>query len=111
IAFLILGNGAAGMWIDGGGLTPLTARLFASPLVGLGLGLFLCSRASDWRQVAIPACGMIAFGVAVTLAIALNASSFVLPGPMAWVVAATPVLLFLTGLWILWTRPAGLRLR
>ncbi|HEU0017843.1 MAG TPA: hypothetical protein VFQ31_05740 [Methyloceanibacter sp.] len=42
-----------GMHLD----TPvnLTARLFASPLTGLGLGLILVARAKDWRAVLVPA--------------------------------------------------------
>jgi hypothetical protein len=38
-------------------MTPLTARLFASPLIGLGLGMALVSRATDWREIMIPAMG------------------------------------------------------
>ncbi len=38
LAFLIAGAAAKPLWFDAAGLTPLTARLFASPLTGLGLG-------------------------------------------------------------------------
>jgi hypothetical protein len=104
--FLFAGGSAAPMWIDANGLTPLSARLFSSPLIGLGLGLYLCSRADDWRNVAVPAIGMVTIGFAGSLSLLLDLGDLVLATPFAALVAATPLLLLLTGLGILATRPA-----
>jgi len=41
LVFLMHGATAKPLWFDASGITPLTARLFASPLTGLGLGLVL----------------------------------------------------------------------
>jgi hypothetical protein len=87
-------------------MTPLTARLFASPLIGLGLGLFLVSRAKDWREIMIPATAMITIGVLATLAIALSHASFAPQSPIAWIVAASPVVLLVVGLVLLLSRAA-----
>ena len=105
IFFLLAGAGAAGLWIDAKGMTPLTARLFSSPLIGLGLGLFLCSRAKDWRAVAVPAVGLVTIGIAGTTSLILDRESLVLPTPFAALVAATPPLLLVIGLAILASRP------
>lgn len=105
LAFLCLGKDAGLFWFDAKGMTPLTARLFASPLIGLGGGLLLVSRASDWRGVLTPAIGMITIGVAVTLAIALEWDFFAPQSPVAWFVAATPATLLLTGVAIFASRP------
>ncbi|HET7717438.1 MAG TPA: hypothetical protein VFK86_17590, partial [Bauldia sp.] len=103
--FLFAGGNAAGFWIDAGGLTPLTARLFSSPLIGLGLGLYLCSRASDWRAVMTPAVGLLTIGVAGTVALVLERSALVTPTPVAWLIAATPPVLLLLGVWLIAARP------
>jgi hypothetical protein len=50
IGFFVNASNAAPFWIDA--RTPLTPRLLSSPLIGLGLGMLLVSRASDWRMVA-----------------------------------------------------------
>jgi hypothetical protein len=97
VAFLVLGKNAAPLWVDAGGLTPLTARLFASPLIGLGLGLFLCSRAEDWRAIATPAIGMITIGFCGTLSLLLDRATFLPATPIGWVVAATPPTLLVVG--------------
>ena len=47
LVFLMHGANAKPLWFDASGITPLTARLFASPLTGLGLGLILVARAKD----------------------------------------------------------------
>jgi hypothetical protein len=112
IAYLALGlyflvaGGSASFWIDAGGLTPLSARLFSSPLIGLALGLFLCSRAADWRSVAIPAAGLVTIGVLGTLAIFLERMTLVLPTPVAWLVAATPLILLAAGAMLIASRPS-----
>ena len=103
--FLLAGGAAAQFWIDAGGLTPLTARLFSSPLVGLGLGLFLCSRASDRRAVLIPAVGLLTIGIGGTLALLLERTTLVTPTPGSWLVAATPPILLILGIWLLASRP------
>ncbi len=105
IAFLTLGAGAKPLWFDAAGITPLTARLFASPLMGLGLGLILVSRASDWRAVFVPAIGMVTIGVTGTLSILLDWSAFQPQSAGAWAVAATPPVLFLVGAMLLLSRP------
>jgi hypothetical protein len=106
IAFLVLGKAAAPMWIDAGGLTPLTARLFASPLTGLGLGLWLCSQSPDWRAVFVPASGMVTIGFCGTLSLVLDRATFAPVSPIGWVVAATPLMLLVVGSLILMSRPA-----
>lgn len=105
IAFLVLGANAKPLWFDAAGITPLTARLFASPLTGLGLGLILVSRAEDWRAVFVPAIGMITIGVFGTLSLILDRATFMPQSGAAWAVAATPLLLLLIGLGLLWSRP------
>jgi hypothetical protein len=105
IFFLLAGGNAAGLWIDAKGMTPLTARLFCSPLIGLGLGLFLCSRATDWRAVAVPAVGLVTIGVAGAASLLIDRDSLVLPTPWAGLVAATPPLLLVIGIAILASRP------
>jgi hypothetical protein len=105
LAFLILGAAAKPLWFDAAGLTPLTARLFASPLTGLGLGLILVSRANDWREIMVPAIGMVTIGVVGTLSLILDRANFAPQSAAAWLVAATPPVLFLVGLALLWSRP------
>lgn len=105
VLFFVWPAQAALYWIDAHGMTPLTARLFSSPLIGLGLGLFLVSRASDWRAVMIPAVGMVTIGAVVMLAILLGRADFEPRTPMAWLIAATPLVLFVVGATILASRP------
>jgi hypothetical protein len=105
LAFLVLGGQAKALWFDAKGMTPLTARLFASPLIGLGLGIFLVSRARDWREIMIPAVGMVTIGVLAMVAINLSSDSFAPQSSLAWLVAALPVVLFLIGLVLLVSRP------
>ena len=105
LAFLVLGGNAKALWFDDKGMTPLTARLFASPLVGLGLGMALVSRAADWREIMIPAVGIVTIGVLATLALVLSRADFAPQSPLAWIVAALPVILLAIGLALLWSRP------
>jgi hypothetical protein len=105
LAFLILGGSAKLLWFDAKGMTPLTARLFASPLIGLGLGMALAAQASDWREIMIPAVGMVTIGVLATLALVLSGESFAPQSPLAWFVAALPLILLVIGLILLGSRP------
>jgi hypothetical protein len=105
IAFLLAGAAAKPLWFDAAGLTPLTARLFASPLTGLGLGLILVSRASDWREIMVPAIGMVTIGIVGSLSLVLDCATFSPQSKAAWLVAATPPILLLVGAALLWSRP------
>jgi hypothetical protein len=104
LVFLFFGGAAKPLWFDAAGLTPLTARLFASPLTGLGLGLILVSRASDWRQIVVPAIGMVTIGVFGTLSLILDQATFQPQSNLAWFVAATPLVLLGVGLALLWSK-------
>jgi hypothetical protein len=104
--FLVLGAGAKPLWFDTAGITPLTARLFASPLTGLGLGLILVSRAADWRAAFVPAIGMITIGIFGTLSLILDRATFAPQSGAAWLIAATPLMLLLVGTALLWSRPS-----
>jgi hypothetical protein len=105
VAFLLLGKNAAPFWIDAAGMTPLTARLFSSPLIGLGLGLFLVSRALDWRSVFVPAIGIVTIGVTGTLAMIIERKDLVAANAIAVIVILTPVVLLTIGCVILLLRP------
>ena len=108
LAFLFLGGSAKLLWFDAKGMTPLTARLFASPLIGLGLGLALVARAKDWREVMIPAVGLVTIGVLATLALVLSRDSFAPQSPLAWFMAALPLVLLVIGILLLRSRPKPL---
>jgi hypothetical protein len=102
IVFLLLGSQAGSAWIEGpGALTPLTARLFASPLIGLAVGLWLIVRAARWHQVIVPAVGMATFGVVGSLALVLSRGDVVISGIAGVAVAATPAILLATGIYLL----------
>jgi hypothetical protein len=105
IAFLVLGAAAKPLWFDAAGLTPLTARLFASPLTGLGLGLILVSHASDWRAIMVPAIGMVTIGIVGTMSLMLDCATFAPQSGAAWLVAATPPILLIVGAALLWSKP------
>lgn len=105
VAFLLLGKNAAPFWIDAAGMTPLTARLFSSPLIGLGLGLFLISRTLDWRSAFVPAIGMVTIGVTGTLAMIIERESLVAANAIAVMVILTPVVLLAVGATVLVLRP------
>jgi len=105
LAFLIAGGAAKPLWFDAAGLTPLTARLFASPLTGLGLGLILVSRANDWREIMVPSIGMVTIGVVGSSSLVLDCANFAPQSGAAWLVAATPPILFVVGAALLWSKP------
>ena len=106
LVFLMHGANAKPLWFDASGITPLTARLFASPLTGLGLGLVLVARAQDWRAVLVPAIGMATIGILGTLSLVLDRADFAPQSAGAWLTAATPPLLLLIGLALLISRPS-----
>lgn len=105
VSFFANAGNAAQFWIDARGITPLTAKLFSSPLTGLGLGLLLVSRAGDWRMAAVPATGMITIGLVVFIALVLSRADFAPTTWIGWLVAATPVILFAAGAVILASKP------
>jgi hypothetical protein len=101
VTFLVLGPGAAPLWFEEAGrLTPLTARLFASPMIGLALALWLITRAGFWREVAVPAVGMTTFGLAAVVALIVERAAIVPPSPLGYLTAATPAMLLLLGLFL-----------
>ena len=102
-------NTAARFWFDAKGITPLTARLFSSPLTGLGVGLILVSRVQDWRMAVIPALGFCTIGFMVLLALILGYSDFEPRTWMAWIVATTPAALLAVGFIILASKPLRIR--
>ena len=102
IVFFALGAEAAPFWIEPAGqLTSLTARLFSSPTLGLALGLWLLTRARRWSEVVVPACGMVTFGLAGVVALALGWGQVAPPSPLGYLTAATPIVLFLVGAFVL----------
>jgi hypothetical protein len=102
VLFLVLGPDAAPLWFEADGeLTPLTARLFASPMIGLALALWLVSRAQRWHEVAIPACGMAMFGVTGTIAILIEWSHVAPPSPLGYFTASVAPLLLILGVILL----------
>src|SRR5260370_41566578 len=102
MAFLIFGAQAAPLWFEAPGkLTPLTARLFASPTIGLALALWLITSAPRWREIAIPAVGMATFGLVATASLAIESASISPPTPLGYVTAAVPVVLLGLGLFLL----------
>ena len=105
LVFFFGASSAAIIWFDVKGITPLTARLFSSPLTGLGLGLILVSHTRDWRMTAIPAVGFCTMGFVVLLAFVLGYSDFAPRTWMAWIVASTPAVLLAAGFIILASKP------
>jgi hypothetical protein len=102
VQFFALGHLADFLWFEAGGnLTSLTARLFASPMLGLGLALWLIARAGKWRQVAVPGVGMITFGVAGLLTLLLESASIQPPTPLGYLIVATPLILLAMGAYLL----------
>ena len=102
LAFLVLGNGAASLWFEAPGLaTSLTLRLFASPIMGLALGMWLITRARHWREVVIPAVALTFIGLTGSFAIGVEMSGVRPPGPLGYVTAATPLILLLVGVYLL----------
>jgi hypothetical protein len=102
VLFFLLGAGAGQAWIEGPGrLTPLTARLFGSPMAGLALGLWLLARAERWREAFVPAVGMAIFGAGGTLALVAHRHDLYLGAPAGWAVILAPFVLLLIGAYLL----------
>lgn len=102
IVFVIIGERGAFMWFEPDGLiTGLTARLFASPAMGLALAMWLITRAKHWREVAIPAVGMATFGLSGSFAMIAEFSAIQPPTPLGYVVPITPLILLAIGVYLL----------
>jgi len=110
IAFFALGEQAGGLWFEAeGNLTALTARLFASPMTGLGLAAWLIARASRWREVAVPAIGMSTFGVAGIVTLLLESESIQPPSAAGYLIAGAPLILLAMGAYLLMPGRSGPR--
>jgi hypothetical protein len=102
ILFFFLGENAEWLWFEAAGnLTSLTARLFASPMIGLGVAAWIISASSHWREVAIPAVGMCTFGIAGILTLLLESPSVQPPSLLGFIIAATPLILLGMGIYLL----------
>jgi hypothetical protein len=100
--FLIVGEGGSMLWFEPAELlTGLTARLFASPAMGLALAMWLITRAKLWRQVAVPAVGMVTFGIAGLFAMLMESASIQPPSPLGFLIPVTPLVLLLMGAFLL----------
>jgi hypothetical protein len=102
LAFLVLGQGASALWLEApGAATALTLRLFASPIMGLALGLWLIPSAKCWRGAVVPAAALTLIGLTGSLAIGVEAAHVQPPSLLGYVTAATPLILLLAGLYLL----------
>ena len=101
VIFFAQGKDADWLWFEPAKLTPLTARLFASPTLGLGLALWLVTRARLWRQVAVPAAGMVTFGLVGGLAFATSWHNVAPTTIAGYAIPLTPLVLFVLGLYLL----------
>ncbi len=100
--FFALGKNGEWLWFESpGNLTDLTARLFASPMVGLGVAAWIISNSKSWRQVGIPAVGMCTFGVAGILALIMDFASVQPPTVFGYIGVAAPVILLALGVYLL----------
>jgi hypothetical protein len=100
--FFIHGENAYWLWFERKGeLTSLTAQLFASPMIGLGLAAWIISTSSLWRQVGIPAVGMSTFGVAGVLTIILESASVQPPTVFGYIIVLAPIILLGMGIYLL----------
>lgn len=102
VTFFALGKSGEWLWFEApGNLTSLTARLFASPMVGLGLAAWIISTSPRWRQVGIPAVGMSTFGIAGLLALSLDFASIQPPTPFGYIAVVAPIILLGMGVYLL----------
>ena len=108
ILFFVLGDEAEFMWFEAdGNLTSLTARLFASPMLGLGLALLFIAQAPLWRAVFVPAIGMLTFGAAGILTLLLEGASVQPPAALGYLITSTPVILLILGVYLLLPNRSG----
>ncbi|MBC7879385.1 MAG: hypothetical protein H7Y59_19625 [Anaerolineales bacterium] len=102
VIFFILGENADWLWFEAAGnLTSLTARLFASPMIGLGIASWIITISPYWRQVRIPAVGLCTFGIAGILTLILESASVQPPSPFGYIMVAAPIILFAMGIYLL----------
>ncbi len=102
VAFFVLGKQAGWLWLESEGLlTGLTARLFASPVIGLALAAWIIAASKRWREVGIPAAGMATFGIAGTLTMALEFANVQPPTGLGYLAAAVPLILLAMGIYLL----------
>jgi hypothetical protein len=102
LIFFFLGKNADWLWFEAqGNLTSLTARLFSSPMVGLGIAAWIISASRRWREVGIPAVGMCTFGIAGILTLILESTSVQPPTPLGYIITATPFILLGIGIYLL----------
>lgn len=108
VVFFFLGADAEWLWFEAAGnLTSLTARLFASPMIGLGVAAWIITNSPFWRQVRIPAIGMCTFGVSGILTLILEFASVQPPAPFGYIIVATPFILLGMGIYLLLPARAG----
>jgi hypothetical protein len=102
LMLLVLGANGAWLWMESPSVvTSLTLRLFSSPTTGLALGLWLITRARHWRQVAVPAAGLVTIGFTGTLAVLLELGQLAPATPLGYYVAVTPLILLVIGAYLL----------
>ena len=102
VTFFLLGENAGWLWFEAeGNLTSLTARLFASPMIGLGAAAWIISASRSWREVGIPAVGMCTIGVSGILTLILESASVLPPTPLGWIIIAAPFILLGLGIYLL----------
>jgi hypothetical protein len=102
LGLLVLGAQATPLWFEPTGtLTPLTARLFSSPTIGLAIGLWLVTFTMRWREVAVPAAGWTTFGVLGLPVVLVESSSIAPPSVVGYAIPVTPLVLLVLGLYLL----------
>jgi len=102
LGLLVFGAQATPLWFEPPGtLTPLTARLFSSPTIGLALGLWLVTLATRWREVAVPAAGWTTFGVVGLLAVVVESGGITPPTVIGYVIPVSPLVVLILGLFLL----------
>jgi hypothetical protein len=102
VTCFVLGENAGWLWFEAAGnLTSLTARLFASPMIGLGIASWIITISPYWRQVRIPAVGLCTFGIAGILTLILESASVQPPSPFGYIMVAAPLILLGMGIYLL----------
>ena len=102
ICFFILGDKGSWLWFEAeGNLTSLTARLFASPMIGLGVAAWIISTSKYWREVGIPAVGMSTFGIAGAITMILESASIQPLTILGYIIVLAPLILLGMGIYLL----------